>query len=162
MSSFLRFPSEWTVPCCTPRAVHCMTLCKLVHQLHEPRFKIKLHCCQTAWIGNRIRSELMLTGLGRPMIQTTAADILGWAHFNAWVWPQMGSPGPILFLGAAADALGWAHRIHGCSCRWLWLGPLSFWELLSMTWDGPISMLRYGCRWLRLGPLFIWMLLPMC
>jgi hypothetical protein len=69
----------------------------------------------------------------------------------------MASLGPIILLPGAADASGWAHLILNCSCQGLRLGPLLFWELLPMRYDGPIVSLATVADGFALAHYFAWL-----
>ena len=66
-------------------------------------------------------------------------DAMGQAHWNAWLQLLIAMPGLIIFLVSAPDATGWAHHSCICSCQWLHLGWLYFWEVPPVQYGGPIA-----------------------
>src|SRR5229473_375744 len=83
--------------------------------------------------------------------------------------------GPIFFFRRRCQCSGMGHSISSHCCRLPRFGPLGFWQMLLMRWDGPIAfsaapansfaLAHYFsggcCRCPRMGPLHLHQLLPM-
>ena len=67
----------------------------------------------------------------------SAADAIGWAHWNAKLYLLMALPDTITFLGRSANAIGWAYHICVCNSQWPCHSTLVFWELLLVHQVGP-------------------------
>ena len=79
-----------------------------------------------------MRMQLPMATAGPIIILGSSADAVGRAHWGAQLRLPMATSGPIILSGSAAGGAGWAHHICACSCQWLQLGLLIFYEVLPM------------------------------